>query len=86
MGGRYIGFTPCRSPLRVEPAHEEIGGLDRLLEWLLPRDYVDVDVFHTCVSIYIWMALVWRPALSVLHASFNLVRERLEQGLVDGSR
>ena len=60
MGARYIGYLLRARPARVEPAVVKMGGLDRVLEGLQRSQLVYVDVFHTCVCIYVWFGLLWR--------------------------
>ena len=73
--GRYIGYTPSVVPPRWEPEATKLGHLSRLLRLLLETEWVPVDVVHTAVSIYVWMALLWRPALSMPCHAFRFCRE-----------
>jgi len=59
---------------RWEPSRERIGALDRIIEILVDQVVVDTGIVHTVMSIYIWAALLWRPALSFLHAIFYVVQ------------
>jgi len=75
-GGRYIGFTPWSSPARWTPTPVKLGHLARLFDLLLDTaDWVPVDRVHTALSIFVWMALLWRPALSYPQEIFNFTRD-----------
>ena len=62
---RYIGYDPQRYPPRWNPDPAKVGELSRLLDEILMHGRVATDIVHTGLAVYIWLALLWRPALSV---------------------
>ena len=73
-GTPYVGFVPCRSPIRWQPAELRLGNMDRSIDTLLALPTVWVDSVHTILGTFMWMASIWRPAMSIPHAVYAFVR------------
>jgi len=71
--GRYVGYRPTRERPRWEPALVKLGSFARYLDKLLVMQYVNTADVHTAVGIYGWLALLWRPAFSVISVTFRFL-------------
>ena len=76
----YVGFVLQRRPLRWQPEELRLGNLDRALEIILSLRVVPVATVHTLLSIFVWLATLWRPAMAVPHSLYVFVRAM--EGLV----
>ena len=56
----------------------KIGAIDRALEYLETQPKVHPPAFHTVLSLYVWGALLWRPALSAVFHGFQFVTTHLD--------
>jgi len=70
----YVGFVACRRPARWQPAALRLGNLDRALEFLLTLSTVQVDLVHTVLGGFMWLAGLWRFAMAIPHAVYTFVR------------
>ena len=70
----YVGFVPCLTPLRWQPSNLRLGNLDRSLELLLGLQRVSVDAVHTVLGCFMWLASLWRGAMSIPHDTYTFVR------------
>jgi len=78
--GRYIGFTPYANPARWAPTPIKLGHLARVLDMLIDSCAPQpISLVHTTLAIYVWMAMLWRPALSFPQAIFKLTREHRDE-------
>ena len=74
--GRYIGFTPYANPARWAPTPIKLGHLARNLDMLIEsRCPQPINLVHTALAVYVWMAMLRRPALSLPQSVFRLTRE-----------
>jgi len=74
LSGRYVGYRPVGPSPRWEPALLKLGGFARFLDQLLDMWYVNTADVHTAMGIFLWSALHWRPALSVVETTFRYTR------------
>jgi len=51
-----------------------LGNLDRSLELLLALQRVSVDAVHTVLGCFMWLASLWRGAMSIPHDTYTFVR------------
>jgi len=79
LSGRYVGYLPVAKPARWEPAALKLGSLARFLDALLDAWYVNTADVHTAVGIFVWLGLLWRPALSVVAATFRFLQNHAGQ-------
>jgi len=72
--GRYVGYRPVSMPPRWEPSTEKSGLLVRSIDELLTSGAKSVDAVHTALSVFMWMAQLWRPAMSMADKTFSFCR------------
>ena len=72
--GKYVGYLPRSLPARWEPATLRLGALVRTLDLLVQADTVNTDILHSALAVFIWLALLWRPALSLPFHMFSYIR------------
>jgi len=72
--GRFVGYRPVRYPPRWEPASDKLGLLVRAIDELLYPAPQPVCALRTAVSVFVWMAQLWRPAMSMVDQAFAYCR------------
>ena len=70
---KYIGLVHTTHPSRWMPAPDKLGNLDRGLEMIVDMEYPPVPVVSCVTSIYVWICLLRREAMSSLHAIFKWI-------------
>ena len=70
---RVVGLQPSPDGLTLAPPQKKLGELDRALEFVLREKAVQPRVLAILLGLYVWYALLWRPALSAPAKIFSSV-------------
>ena len=72
---RYIGLELLSTPARWVPFGARLTVLSAVLQLLAHRRWLPSDAMRTVLGQFVSIALLWRPALSIPHASYRFVQQ-----------
>lgn len=85
LGGeckKFVGYIAVKNGTELRAQHERLGDLSRALQMLPEQDWVHIGALYTVTSIFIWIALLWRPLMSLGFRVHKFVAKHEEGALV----